>query len=88
MESERLLEELKTVVERCGISYELRDLSDNELNIRSGLCEVDCGRKLIIDRRLTDDGRIKIIVETLRSENLDSIFIPPAVREIIEPCEE
>ena len=88
MESEQLLEELKTVVERCGISYELRDLSDNELNINSGLCEVDSGRKLIVDSRLTDAGRIKFLIETLRSENLDPIFMPPAVREIIEPCEE
>ena len=88
MESEQLLEELKTVVERCGISYELRDLSDKELDIKSGLCEVDSGRKLIVDRRLTDAGRIKFLINTLRSENLDSIFIPPAVREIIEPCEE
>lgn len=88
MESEQLLEELKTVVERCGISFELRDLSDNELNIKSGLCEVDSGRKLIVDRRLTDAGRIKFLIETLRSENLETIFMPPAVREIIEPCEE
>ncbi len=88
MENEQLLEELKTVVERCGISYELRDLSDNELNIKSGLYEVDSGRKLIVDRRLTDAGRIKFLIETLRSENLDPIFMPPAVREIIEPCEE
>ena len=88
MENEQLLEELKIVVERCGISYELRDLSDNELNIKSGLCEVDSQRKLIIDRRLTDSGRINIIIKTLKSENLDSIFMPPAVREIIEPCEE
>jgi len=88
VESERLLAELKSVVERCGISYELHDLSDNELNIKSGLCEVDSRRKLILDNRLPETGKIKIIVETLKSENLDSIFIPPAVREIIEPCEE
>ncbi len=88
MESERLLEELKTVAERCGISCELRDLSDNELNIKSGLCEVDSRRKLILDSRLTETGKIKIIVETLKSENLDSIFMPPAVREVIEPCED
>lgn len=88
MESERLLAELKTVVERCGISCELHDLSDNELNIRSGLCEVDSGRKLILDSRLSETGKIKIIIETLKSENLDSIFIPPAVRGVIEPCED
>ena len=88
MESERLLEELKSVVERCGISFELRDLSDSELNIKSGLCEIDSGRLLIVDKRLTDAGRIKLIVETLRSEDLDPIYMPPGVREIIEPCEE
>ena len=88
MESEQLLEELKTVVARCGISYELRDLSDKELNIKSGLCEVDSGRMLIVDSRLSDAGKIKFLIETLRSENLETIFIAPAVREIIEPCEE
>jgi len=88
VESERLLEELKSVVERCGITFELRDLSDNELIIKSGICEVDTRRKLIVDNRLTETGRIKIIIKALRAENLDSIFMPPAVREFIDQCEE
>jgi hypothetical protein len=88
MESERLLEELKDVLAKCGISYELRDLSDSELNINSGLCEVDAERKLIVDRRLPEKRRMDFIVKTLRSENLESVFMPPAVREIIESCGE
>lgn len=86
MESDRLLEELNEVLERRGISLEMRDLSDNELNIRSGLCVVDLERRLIVDRRLPEHGRIEFILKILRSEELDTVFMPPAVREIIESC--
>lgn len=86
MESDRLLEELNEVLQRRGISLEMRDLSDNELNIKSGLCVVDLERRLIVDRRLPEHGRIDFILKILRSEELGGVFMPPAVREIIESC--
>jgi len=84
MDSDRLLEELKEVLLKCGISPEIRDLSDNEINVNSGLCEVETERRLIMDKRVSTGKMVDMILNVLESENLDGIYLPPAVRETVE----
>jgi len=84
MEPELLLEELKSVLEKCGITLEMRNLDDEELTIHGGYCEVKKEQRLIVDRRLPVTVQTKTVIDFLRNENLDGIYIPPRVREIIE----
>ena len=75
---------LVQTLERCGIFAEIRDLSDDDLNIKSGLCEIGGRKILIVDERLGEEGRIKTAVSALRAQNLDGLYMPPAIRELIE----
>ncbi len=81
---ELLLEELRNVLEKLGITLETRNLDDEELTIKSGYCEVRKEQKLIIDKRYPASIQAKTIIDFLKNENLDGIYIPPRVREIIE----
>ncbi len=85
MNREQILEQLISALEKCGIIVELRDLADNEINVKSGLCETAGRKMLIVDKHLPLKQKIELSIQTLQSENLDDIFLPPAIREIIEP---
>ena len=76
-------EMLVLTLERCGVNVEIRDLADDDVNIKSGLCEIGGRRTLIVDERLGENGRVAAAMEALRSQNLDGIFVPPAVRELL-----
>ncbi len=85
MNREQLFEQLISALEKCGIIVEFRNLGDSEINIKSGLCEAGSRRMLIMDKRLPLQQKIELSLKTLESENIDDIFVPPAIREMIEP---
>ncbi len=83
-----MLERLNDALDKCGISMEVRKLDDEEVNIESGLCEVEGRRVLIVDKRLGIEGRINVILKTLKTLNLEGVYIQPALRELIDSVEE
>jgi hypothetical protein len=83
MGGEVTFETVIQTLERCGVSTEIRNLDDEDINIHSGLCEVGGRKMLIIDERLREDGRVAAALEALRTLNLDGIFVPPAIREML-----
>jgi len=85
---DNILTGLQTVLEKLGVSFELQNLDDDEINIKGGFCEVKKRRRMILDKRTTRNDRIKRILEFLRQENLENIFIPPRIRELIERNED
>ncbi|MDH5543022.1 MAG: hypothetical protein OEY64_08685 [Nitrospinota bacterium] len=82
-----LYEELKLVLEKLGVTVELRNLVDDELSIHSGYCELKSGRKLILDKRFSAHERVSVIMQFLKTRNLDNIFIHPAIRARLENIE-
>lgn len=74
---------LALTLERCGVFTEIRDLTDDDVNIKSGLCEIGGRKMLIVDERLSENGRVAAALEALRTQNTDGIFVPPAVRELL-----
>jgi len=83
MSGEVTFEMLTRALERCGVAVELRDLADDDVNIKSGLCEIGGRKTLIIDERLGEGGRTAAALEALKSQNTDGIFVPPAVRKLL-----
>lgn len=81
MDADTLRAALEETLRHCGIEVERRDLTDDEHNIRSGLCEVEGRRVLILDKRLPPKIHAAIMADTLRDENLENIYVSPAVRQ-------
>ncbi len=83
MAGEVTFEMLTRALERCGVAVEVRDLADDDINVKSGLCEIGGRKTLIIDERLGEGGRAAAALEALKSQNTEGMFVPPAVRKLL-----
>ncbi|MBI5638464.1 MAG: hypothetical protein HZA03_10885 [Nitrospinae bacterium] len=88
MDADTLRAALEETLAHCGIEIELRNLADDEHNIRSGLCEVEGRRMLILDKRLSPRTQAAIMADTLKDEDLENIYVSPAVRQYLGMEEE
>lgn len=77
-------EQLAETLERYGITLEYRDLSDDDIAIQSGLCDMGGKKTLIIDTRLGQRARIGVMAEALKTLDLEGIYLPPAIRALLE----
>lgn len=80
MDPETLFSLLEDALSRCGVGIELRDLADDEVNIKSGLCEVEGKKRLIIHRRLPLPARVAVMAGALKQQDLGGIYLSPALR--------
>ncbi len=88
MDAETLRDALEETLAHCGIELDIRNLADDEHNIHSGLCEVEGRRVLILDKRLRLRTQLGIMADTLRDEDLENIYISPAMRQYLGMEEE
>lgn len=79
-----ILRLLLDAARRAGLDVRVTDLSDDEITAHSGFCLVRRGPTLIVDARLPVASQIKILARELGRMNLEGVFLPPAVRAIIE----
>ncbi len=84
VDDETALLHMESAADKAGIDVCYKNLSDDEVNIGSGLCIVRQERKLIIDNRLDTRSRWLILARELKSVELDNLFLPPLVRELID----
>ena len=51
---------------------------------KSGSCTVDDQEMIIINRRLTIEGQIQVLIRELSHCDMESVFLRPEIREKIE----
>jgi len=81
---EHLLGQLEQAAAQAGIEVRYQNLGDEDVNVGSGLCYLRRKPLLIVDSRLGSEARIAILVRELKSMDLDSVYLKPAVRELLE----
>jgi len=81
---ENTLRLLLDAARRAGVDVRVTDLSGDEVTAQSGFCLVRRGPTLIVDARLPAAAQIKIVARELGRMNLEGVFLPPAVRALIE----
>jgi hypothetical protein len=80
-----LLEELKNAAEKLGLSVrEERLLREVGYRVRSGSCRVRDAEVIFLDRGLPTTAQIDVLVEELARRRLDTIYLSPAARTLIE----
>lgn len=79
MKDSEILGHLEQLTQNLSIDlrYEKGDFS-------GGLCRVDDKQVMIINKRLSDDQKIKVFARAIAQLDLQNIYILPAIREIIE----
>jgi hypothetical protein len=78
-EKEHLFQELREVCSSMG--YLLRI---EKGDFRGGHCILKLERILVINKRLSIDGRLASLARALSEMDLDSVYVKPGVRQFIE----
>lgn len=87
MNDTSLLEHLEELASRLGVTLREENLSSNIYNSGGGYCTVEGRRFIFINKKDSRQRKIRILARSLKRFNLEGIFVPPAVRRIIESSE-
>jgi len=78
---QQLYEDLKSLLEDLGWSVTLARTLDGP----GGHCLVRGQRRCILQSRLGTAEKVDILVDALRREDLDGVFLRPELRELVHP---
>ena len=85
MDSISQLEDLKKIASELSIDIVTCSLFDSEISIKSGHCKVKQKDTIIIDSLLSSQEQSEVIIQTLKKFDLESVYLPPWIRERLEP---
>ena len=85
MDSISQLESLKKIATELSIDIIPGNLFDPEIMIKSGYCKVKGKDTIIIDNLISTQEQSEIIIQTLKKFDLESVYLPPWIRERLEP---
>jgi adenine/guanine phosphoribosyltransferase-like PRPP-binding protein len=80
----RLLQQFEELAERLGVKVLYESLDQQEFVVKSGTCTLRGQLVAIIDDRLTPGDRIRVLADCLSRFDLSTVYLVPAVRELIE----
>ena len=84
MDSISQLESLKKIAAELSIDIIPGNLFDPEIMIKSGYCKVKGKDTIIIDNLLSSQEQSEVIIQALKKFNIESIYLPPRIRERLE----
>jgi hypothetical protein len=84
MDSISQLEDLKEIASKLSIDIIPGNLFDPEIMIKSGHCKVKGRDTIIIDNLLSSQEQSEVIIQALKKFDLESIYLPPWIRERLE----
>ena len=84
MDSISKIEDLKEIASKLSIDIITSDLFDPEIIVKSGHCKVKGKNIIIIDSVLSSQEQSEVIIQTLRKFDMESIYLPPWIRERLE----
>jgi hypothetical protein len=79
-----ILQQLEELAERLGVKILYESLGQEEFVVRSGTCTFRGQLLAIIDQQLPPSERIRVLADCLARFDLSTIYLVPAVRELIE----
>lgn len=79
-----VLQQLERLADQLGVKVLYESLDRQEFVVRSGTCTLRGQLVAIIDHRLTPADRIQVLADCLSRFDLSTIYLIPAVRELIE----
>jgi hypothetical protein len=79
-----LLEHLEQIANRLGVDLRYENLGIGGIRSDGGYCRVSGKPMILINRKDSRRKKIMILAKSLKRLNLEGIFIPPAVRKILD----
>ena len=84
MDSISKIEDLKEIASQLSIDIITSNLFDPEIIVKSGHCKVKGKNIIIIDSTLSSQEQSEVIIRALRKFDMESIYLPPWIRERLE----
>jgi hypothetical protein len=84
MDDISLLERLEEIAHRLGVELRYENLTQGVVRSEGGFCKVAGKPLILINRRDSREQQIRVLCKALTKLDLQGIFIPPAVRTVIE----
>lgn len=79
-----LLEHLEDIARRLGVELRYENLCQGLVRSEGGYCRLAGKPMILLNRRDSRDQKIRVLCKSLRKLDLQGIFIPPAVRKVLE----
>jgi hypothetical protein len=81
----RLVDELSEAARRLGLEVRREKiLREVGYRARGGACRFRDRNLIILDREMTSADQVEILVEALRGQDLEGLYLSPAARRLIE----
>jgi hypothetical protein len=84
MTESSMLEHLEEIALRLGVELRYEQLGMGGLRCDGGYCRVAGKPLILVNRKDSRRRKILVLARSLAKLDLEGIFIPPAVRKIIE----
>ena len=84
MKVEQLYQELKDLADKLEVTVSEQNFRNAGVRVQSGLCKIKNRDHCIIDKHLRLSRKVDILAECLSPLAHETIFVRPAVRELLE----
>lgn len=84
MNDASLLQHLEDIAHRLGIELRYEALGANGLRCEGGYCRAGEKQMILINRKDSRQRKIRILAKALSRANLEGVFVPPRIRQLIE----
>ncbi len=79
-----VLEHLEQIAAKLGVELRYENLSVAGVKSDGGFCKLMGKPMILVNRNDSQKRKIFILAKSLNNLNLEGIFIPPAIRRILE----
>ena len=87
MNNQEIYNGLINIAERIGIEVKEKNLKTVGISVKSGLCKIKDKYVFIMDKHKKLQEKIDILSSYMADEDLENIYIIPAIRRLFEKHE-
>lgn len=84
MTKKEILSELEDVAQKLSYEISYEALKKTAPYVKSGAIKLEDKKMILIDKDLGVNGKIEVILEAIKGEDLEGIFIKPYIKDIIK----
>jgi hypothetical protein len=83
MNDSDMLSKLEELADRLGVKLRYENLARGPIRANGGYCRLEDNHLILIDKNDSKRRKIKLLSRSLRRFDLETVFVPPALRRII-----
>lgn len=83
MNDSDVLSKLEDLADRLGVKLRYENLARGPIRANGGYCRLEDNHMILIDKNDSKRRKIKLLARSLRRFDLETVFVPPALRRII-----